>query len=171
MYSIAMSSDPGIASQKLQTNLDATQKWLNRWRIEANESQSVHVTFTIWRGTCPPVHINNTHLPQQDVKYLGLQLDRRLTWCKHIFAKKKQLGMTHTKMHWLSRWKSTLIYLHIWSNTQTNLDLWNTTVGYGSHFKHRTPRTFPIQSFVHDCRRTLVHAEYGYPKGSPNTNS
>jgi hypothetical protein len=25
---ITMDSDPGIASQKLQTNLDATQKWL-----------------------------------------------------------------------------------------------------------------------------------------------
>jgi hypothetical protein len=44
---IAMEGDPGIASQKLQTNLDAIQKWLKRWRIKANKSKSVHVTFTI----------------------------------------------------------------------------------------------------------------------------
>jgi hypothetical protein len=32
---LATDSDPGIASQKLQTNPDAVQKWLERWRIKA----------------------------------------------------------------------------------------------------------------------------------------
>jgi hypothetical protein len=37
----------------------------------------------------------NVHLPQQeDDKYLGLHIDRRLTWRKHTFAKREQLGMT-----------------------------------------------------------------------------
>jgi hypothetical protein len=76
---------------------------------KANESKSVHVTFTTRRETCPPVHINSVHLPQQeDGKYLGLHLDRRLTWRKHIFTKQKQLGMTLTKMHWLLGRKSKL---------------------------------------------------------------
>jgi hypothetical protein len=30
-----------------------------------------------------------------------LNLDRRLTWHKHIFTKRKKLGITTTKMHWL----------------------------------------------------------------------
>jgi hypothetical protein len=108
---VATDRDPGIASQELQTNPDAIQKWLLRWRIEVDESQSVHVTFTTRRETCPPVHINSVHLPQQeDVKYLGLHLNRRLTWRKHIFTKRKQLGMTRTKMHWLLGRKSTFSY-------------------------------------------------------------
>jgi hypothetical protein len=31
--------------------------------------------------------------------------------------------------------------------------------------------TLPIESSAHDSGRTLVRAEYGYLKGSPNTNS
>jgi hypothetical protein len=69
---------------------------------QANATKSTHVTFTTRRATCPPVHINDVQLPQtEDVKYLELHLDRILTWHKHIFTKKKQLGLTLTKMHWL----------------------------------------------------------------------
>jgi hypothetical protein len=77
--------------------------------MKANESKSIHVTFTTRRETCPPVHIINVQHPQvEDVKYLGLHLDRRLTWHKHIFAKRKQLGITLTKMYWLLGQKSKL---------------------------------------------------------------
>jgi hypothetical protein len=67
--------------------------------MKANGSKSIHDTFTARRETCPPpVQINNVQLPQEDdVMYLGLQFDRRLTWHKHIFAKRKQLGITLTK--------------------------------------------------------------------------
>jgi hypothetical protein len=50
------------------------------------------------------------------------------------------------------------------------MDLLNIILVYGLYFKYRNPRTFPVYGFAHDCRRTLVRAEYGYPKGSPNTN-
>jgi hypothetical protein len=70
--------------------------------MKANETKSTHVIFTTRRATCPPVHINDVQFPQSDdVKYLGLYLDRRLTWHKHIFTKRKQLGLTLTKMYWL----------------------------------------------------------------------
>jgi hypothetical protein len=68
-----------------------------------------YLQFTTRRETCPLVHIKNVQLPQEeDVKYLGLHLDRRLTWYKHIFAKRKQLGITLTKMCWLLGRKSKL---------------------------------------------------------------
>jgi hypothetical protein len=57
----------------------------------------------------PPVHINSVQLPQEeDIKYLGLHLDRRLTWHKLILAKRKQLGISFTKMYWLLERKSKL---------------------------------------------------------------
>jgi hypothetical protein len=70
--------------------------------MKANETESVHVTFTTRRATCPPVHINGVQIPKENhVKYLGLHLDQRLTWHPHIFAKRKQLGISLTKMYWL----------------------------------------------------------------------
>jgi hypothetical protein len=104
-----MDSNPAIALQKLQTDLLAVQNWFKKWRMNANESKSIHLSFTTRREICPPVHINNVQLPQEDdVKYLGLHLDRRLTWHKHIFTKWKQLGITPTKMYWLLGRKSRL---------------------------------------------------------------
>jgi hypothetical protein len=77
--------------------------------MKVNETKSAHVTFTTRRANCPPVKINDVQLPQSDeVKYLGLQLKRRLTWHKNIFTKRKQLGLTFTKMHWLLGRKSQL---------------------------------------------------------------
>jgi hypothetical protein len=56
--------------------------------MKANESKSIQVIFTTRREKCPPVHINSVQLPQEDdIKYLWLHLDKRLTWYKHIFAK------------------------------------------------------------------------------------
>jgi hypothetical protein len=97
-------SDPVIASQLLQTDLLAIQRWLKTWKMKVNETKSTHVTFTTRRSTCPPVHINYV----QQVKYFGLHLDRRHNWHKHIFTKRKQLGLILTKMHWLFRLKFQL---------------------------------------------------------------
>jgi hypothetical protein len=70
--------------------------------MQANALKSVHVTFTTRTGMCPPVHMNNVQLPCADqVKYLGLHLDRKLTWHHHISTKRKQLGLTLTKIYWL----------------------------------------------------------------------
>jgi hypothetical protein len=100
---------PAIASHKLQTSLLAIQHWFTKSRLKANSSKSTHVTFTTRRATCPGVHIYNEQLPQaEEVKYRGLHVDKRLTWHKHIFAKRKRLGITLSKMYWLPGRKSKL---------------------------------------------------------------
>lgn len=106
---LATHKNPILASQRLQESLTLIQRWLKKWRIKANETKSTHVTFTTRKETCPPVTLNDRKIPQADeVKYLGLYLDRKLNWRKHIFTKRKQLGLQLSKMYWLLGRKSQL---------------------------------------------------------------
>jgi hypothetical protein len=59
--------------------------------------------------TCPSVKLNNEHLPQADeVKYLGINLDWRLTWHKHVTTKQKQLDLKLRNLYWIIGRKSQL---------------------------------------------------------------
>jgi hypothetical protein len=99
---LASHSDSFTASRILQSSLDSISEWMKRWRIKVNESKSVHVTFTLRFETCPTVLLNNVLIPTQDsVKYLGIHLDRRLTWKTHIWNKRLQLNTKLSKMSWL----------------------------------------------------------------------
>ena len=78
------------ASINHQRHIHQLEKWLKRWRIKTNENKSTHITFTLNRETCPAVTLNGQYIPQRETaKYLGIHLDRRLTWQKHIFTKRK----------------------------------------------------------------------------------
>lgn len=106
---LASHQDPIEATKLLQNGLNDISNWLKKWRIKANENKSINVTFTLKKGTCPPVKLNNLEIPKQDhVRYLGVHLDKRLTWHKHIFTKRKQMGLQMRKLYWLLGRRSQL---------------------------------------------------------------
>jgi len=106
---LASHHNPITASSIPQHHLHQLEKWLKRWRIKANENKSTHITFSLKRETCPAVTLNGQHIPQGETdKYLGIRLDRRLTWQKHIFTKRKQLGLQLHRMYWIIGRKSKL---------------------------------------------------------------
>ena len=106
---LASHPNPTTASAQLQHHLNLLEQWLKRWRIQANGTKSTHVTFTLKREDCPAVTLNGNRIPQdKTVKYLGIHLDRRLTWKTHIFTKRKQLGLIFQRMYWILGRKSEL---------------------------------------------------------------
>ena len=85
------------------------QDWFNNWRVTVNDQKSVHVMFTLRKDTADAIYINNKQIPLSDkVKYLGMHLDKRLTWKDHIWSKRKQLNLKIRKMYWLIGRKSKL---------------------------------------------------------------
>lgn len=97
------------ASEYLQLLLNQLEGWYRKWRLKINETKSVHVTFTNKRSLCPPVKINNKQIPiSTEAKYLGIHLDQRLNWRKHIQAKKQQINLKIRSMYWLIGRKSKL---------------------------------------------------------------
>ncbi|CAH1712471.1 unnamed protein product [Aphis gossypii] len=68
-------------------------QWFTNWKIKINESKSSFVTFALRPHNYPPITINNTIIPHSnEVKYLSLIFDRRLTWSYQLKDRRKTLN-------------------------------------------------------------------------------
>lgn len=70
----------------LQRHLDSLEQWTTDWRIKINSDKSTAVHFTRRRGALPTQpHFQNYEIETQPhAKYLGVLLDKRLTFKQHI---------------------------------------------------------------------------------------
>jgi hypothetical protein len=108
---LSIHSDPVVASQNFQSHLDLMEKWYTDWRVKINQTKSVHVTFNHKLTPCPDVFIYNTPITSAlNVKYLGLTLDKRLTWAHHIKSKKNNLNQ---RLRLLKNFINNNKYTHI----------------------------------------------------------
>lgn len=106
---ISTHSNPVTSSIQLQAHIDELEKWLDKWRVKINPIKCAHITFTLRKGNCNPIKISNVAIPQQNhIKYLGIHLDRRLTWSKHIESKLTQIKLKTSQLMWLINSRSTL---------------------------------------------------------------
>jgi len=70
------------------------EDWYTKWRVNINQSKSIHTTFTLRLAPCNEVLIYGTQIPSAiSAKYLGLTLDKRLTWAPHIKEKRVKLNL------------------------------------------------------------------------------
>jgi Reverse transcriptase (RNA-dependent DNA polymerase)/Endonuclease-reverse transcriptase len=129
-------SDPAIASHFLQVHLNSVAAWCHKWRIKLNPKKSSHITFTLRRSPSPPVFLNNNLLPSADiVRYLGLYLDKRLTWNPHTRLKRQETNRRYRLLLRLLDGRSKLtmpnkllIYKTIIQPTWAyGLELWGST--------------------------------------------
>ena len=160
---LSTNTNANMASDELQKYVDKIYRWYKLWRIKVNESKSTHVTFTLRRETCPNIQINGIQIPQSNhVKYLGLHLDRRLTWREHIWTKRKQLNLKIRKMFWLMGRKSRL-------SLESKLILYKCVIKpiwtYGIQLWGKASKTNLeiIERFQSKCLRDIVQAPWFVP--------
>jgi hypothetical protein len=90
---ISMNDNPIIATANLQTHLDLMKNWYTKWRFKLNHNKSIHTTFTLRPALSPEVTLYSAPISSSPtVKYLGLTLDKRLTWAHHIRTKRLSLN-------------------------------------------------------------------------------
>jgi hypothetical protein len=106
---LAVHRDPAVASLRLQNHLTPLHNWFALWEIRVNPPKSAHVTCTTRRVTYSPVFLHNTPIPvKHDVNYLGLHLEGKLTWRKHIQTKRQHFNLKLRAMTWLLGRRSQL---------------------------------------------------------------
>ena len=78
--------NPLQAVLRLQKHIDEVEKWCKEWRISLNVEKTQAVCFTKCAlKRVPLLSLSNTQLTYKStVKYLGVTLDQKLLWHKHI---------------------------------------------------------------------------------------
>lgn len=81
----AQSRNSELAVRKLQNSLNNLTDWLDKWKIGINEAKTQAVLYTRKRNVHEErLDINGTLIRwSNQAKYLGLQIDQKLTWCSH----------------------------------------------------------------------------------------
>ena len=82
-------ADINVAKDNIEADVSCFLKWAHQWRIKINPTKTQAKIFTLCKPKFPrPLVVNNTIIPwlasDTPVKYLGVNIDSRLTWKKHI---------------------------------------------------------------------------------------
>jgi hypothetical protein len=75
----------GYVLRKLQRSLNPIETWCERWNIKINEDKTQAIYFSHRRRQLEPLlTLNGRNIPfVNSVKYLGVILDKRITWRLH----------------------------------------------------------------------------------------
>jgi len=151
-------SNPVLAVQNLQSHLSLMEDWYTNWRFKINQAKSIHTTFTLRFTPCNDVFIYGTQIPSaQNTKYLGLTLDKRLTWAQHIKSKRINLNQR-------LRLLKNLIYNNRYTHTSTKLLIYKSllkpmwTYGLQLWGNAKKSNLNKIQTFQNLALRKLLNA-------------
>ena len=101
---LAPHHDYNVAVDNLQKAVDKITKWSSTWKIRLNSQKSIRVDFALRKHGYTPTLINDEPVTYSDnARYLGLHLDKRLTWKYHLHMKRETINQRFRSISWLLR--------------------------------------------------------------------
>lgn len=81
-----------IISERLKSYMEELEEWQKRWKIRTNPDKTDAILFSKRRkAPGPRILHKEQEIPwKNSIKYLGVTMDRRLTWKSHIQEKANQ---------------------------------------------------------------------------------
>ena len=89
---VASSRDENLAHRRVQSALNEAAKYFSKWKLCPHPAKSQTTIFTTRRNLKNNVlQLNGEIIPRTNTsKYLGILLDKKLTWAPHIQAARKK---------------------------------------------------------------------------------
>ncbi|GBM72862.1 RNA-directed DNA polymerase from mobile element jockey [Araneus ventricosus] len=82
---LAQSKKFNTISNSLSKYIPKLESWLKRWKIQLNVEKTEAIIFSKYFKHCPEIKIYSTPVPwKKEIKYLGVILDRNLTFRPHL---------------------------------------------------------------------------------------
>lgn len=103
------------AAEQIQEHLDEILIFFNKWKIKINEAKTETIIFshklknTFKHKTTQKIQVNNTEIEYANhVKYLGVTLDTKLTFTKHIKNTKNKAIIAQRQLYSITKPASKL---------------------------------------------------------------
>ncbi|GBM84600.1 putative RNA-directed DNA polymerase from transposon BS [Araneus ventricosus] len=99
---LAQNKNPNYIQLALNRHLATIEDWFHKWKIAINAGKTEAIMFckNIKNLNFPQLKINNIQIPwSQECKYLGVILDRKLTWKPHFLYTKKKFRNAARKFY------------------------------------------------------------------------
>ncbi|GFS90146.1 RNA-directed DNA polymerase from mobile element jockey [Trichonephila clavipes] len=102
---LASHTEPKLVARAINRHL-VLEDWFSKWKIALNVAKTEAVFFTRkTRLIYPDIYLHNERIPwSQSTKYLGVTLDKKLTFKQHITRIRESfIKKAHTLSHLISR--------------------------------------------------------------------
>ncbi|GFX36948.1 RNA-directed DNA polymerase from mobile element jockey [Trichonephila clavipes] len=103
---LASHTEPKLVARAINRHLLVLEDWFSKWKIALNVAKTEAVFFTRkTRLNYPDIYLHNERIPwSQSTKYLGVTLDKKLTFKQHITRIRENfIKKAHTFSHLISR--------------------------------------------------------------------
>ena len=101
------SNSPTQAIEQVNIMLNAFSSWTNKWCIKINASKTAHVMYTLRDDYETRLPGLSPKLMEQHIEnkpwhtYLGVKLDNKLNFCKHVNSLVSRLKSRRSQLNWL----------------------------------------------------------------------